>query len=188
MTTVSPDFPALDKDTFFARCKAGTLTQDEAVAFALSNLADLFEAINGVRPAAAPTTPPHLLLVAWMPGIHDYKFFVRRSQETIEQANRARIKYENARAEVLQTAWQRGSAAGQANRVLANAKRSLQEALAHLETVTPAVATYDRMFGDTKPCECGHTYVEHFDPDTDTSFGCRGCPCPTWNEPLVVVE
>jgi len=38
------------------------------------------------------------------------------------------------------------------------------------------VRKYDPTYGDDKECECGHTYVRHFDPTEDYDpVGCKYC-------------
>ena len=44
---------------------------------------------------------------------------------------------------------------------------------------------YDPKFGDNKTCECGHRYIDHFNPKTKKTWGCfyeYNCGCKRFKE------
>jgi hypothetical protein len=53
---------------------------EQAIETALNRLADLFEALNGVRPER-PDEPAHVTLVRWTPILADYGMFAQRANE-----------------------------------------------------------------------------------------------------------
>lgn len=169
------------------RIQAGTLDKDEAIAFVNERLAEMFEAVNGVRPEIPPGIPPHITLVSWAPTIVDYGHFVRRAQEAGARAQAASSSAETAKARATRAE----SAAAKSDHLLRNARKSLQEALAHLSGLPPVAehegererhpAPYDPAFGDEKECRCGHPYYRHFDTyERMGPVGCKYCGCSVW--------
>ena len=42
---------------------------------------------------------------------------------------------------------------------------------------------YNKDYGDTRVCECGHSYVRHFDPyESMENVGCKYCACDHFKE------
>lgn len=53
------------------------------------------------------------------------------------------------------------------------------------DRLTKKVSIYDPKFGDHRMCECGHSYVVHFNPKTKRSWGCffsYNCDCEEFRE------
>ncbi len=49
----------------------------------------------------------------------------------------------------------------------------------------PVATPYDPLFGDDRPCVCGHAYFRHFDSyDANEPVGCKYCSCSEFWEPI----
>lgn len=116
-------------DEITDRAIAGTLTKDEAIAYALDRLDEMFEALIGISPTRPANTPPHIVLVARIPTLTDYAMFARRANESsrlVEIAEERRDKAVHAANDSLLRAYA-------AEGILRDARKTLTAALNHLD-------------------------------------------------------
>lgn len=50
------------------------------------------------------------------------------------------------------------------------------------KVIQTVVRAYDKNFGDDRVCQCGHTYIRHFDWGDEYRFGCKYCDCQKFVE------
>lgn len=54
------------------------------------------------------------------------------------------------------------------------------------KVIQTVVQVYDKKFGDDRVCQCGHTYIRHFDWGDEYRLGCKYCDCQKFVERTAV--